>query len=294
MKNANFVAIDFETATKSRFACQLGIIIVNSGLIKDRLSFLIQPPLNKYDDDLIDIHHITPDITANAPTFDIVWKEIKQYFDCNFIVGHNVGFDINVLYKNLDFYNIERPVLMGTSCTYELTSLPLDEACEIYNIPLPNHHDGTCDAEACALLFLKYLNRELNIPYQNQKYSPSKHINSTQHKILLEGYSQNDPLGQLTDDSINSLGAIPDFQGKRFLITGATIFNRDKAYSIIKALGGKKSSTINKSLNYVIVGVEAGPKKMEIINHLNQNGCSIEIISDSSFIDILRKHKILK
>lgn len=38
MKNANFIAIDFETATTStRMPCQIGIVVVKEGQIVDRI-----------------------------------------------------------------------------------------------------------------------------------------------------------------------------------------------------------------------------------------------------------------
>ena len=46
---SDFVAIDFETATTGRMACQIGIVVVKNYEIKNEYSFLIQPPGNKYD-----------------------------------------------------------------------------------------------------------------------------------------------------------------------------------------------------------------------------------------------------
>ena len=49
MRDTNFIAIDFETATpKQHSACQLGIVVVENGNIVEEKVFLIQPPNNKY------------------------------------------------------------------------------------------------------------------------------------------------------------------------------------------------------------------------------------------------------
>ena len=37
---SSFIAIDFETATVSRMACQMGIVIVENGIITDKKTFL--------------------------------------------------------------------------------------------------------------------------------------------------------------------------------------------------------------------------------------------------------------
>lgn len=111
MKNVNFIAIDFETATTQRTACQVGITVVKEGEIVKKISRFIQPPANQYSKQCIKVHGITPDITADSPTFDIIWNDIKEYFEGNFIVAHNLPFDIDVLYKELDRYNIPHPIL---------------------------------------------------------------------------------------------------------------------------------------------------------------------------------------
>ena len=80
MKNTSFVALDFETATNNRMACQIGIVVVKDGIIVERVSKLIQPPFNQYDAGTIAVHHITPDMTEDSPTFDVVWNDIQHYF----------------------------------------------------------------------------------------------------------------------------------------------------------------------------------------------------------------------
>ena len=53
MSNTDFIAVDFETATNSRMACQIGIVVVRNGNITERISKLIQPPFNEYDSNTI-------------------------------------------------------------------------------------------------------------------------------------------------------------------------------------------------------------------------------------------------
>lgn len=64
MKNANFIAVDFETATPQRAACQIGIVVVKEGVITEKVSHLIQPPNNKYSKNCINVHGITPEMTT--------------------------------------------------------------------------------------------------------------------------------------------------------------------------------------------------------------------------------------
>ncbi len=71
MDNLNFTALDFETATPDHNSiCQIGLVIVNYGFIERKLSFLVQPPENKYAYHNILVHQITPVMTENSPKFN--------------------------------------------------------------------------------------------------------------------------------------------------------------------------------------------------------------------------------
>ena len=291
MKNVNFIAIDFETATTQRTACQVGITVVKEGEIVKKISRFIQPPANQYSKQCIKVHGITPDITADSPTFDIIWNDIEEYFEGNFIVAHNLPFDIDVLYKELDRYNIPHPIFMGMACTYQLSGMALEEACKVYNIPLCNHHDGSCDADVCALLFLKYLKGELNKPSEKSTNRNKWGIISDRSEIKnshnIEPDSFNGPLKDFSRNVLTKLHPTPEFINKKIIITGETEFNRNHAYQIIEKLGGKKSSTINKSLNYVVLGKEPGPKKLEQLEVLKNEGYNIKVLSEAEFIKLI-------
>lgn len=303
MKNTNFIAIDFETATPKRAACQIGIAVVKEGNIVEKISRLIQPPKNKYSDNCIKVHGITPDTTINSPTFDIVWNEIKEYFEGNFVIAHNAAFDIDVLHKSLDAYNIPYPILMGTACTYQLSGMSLEDACDMYDIPLCKHHDGGCDAEACAQLFLKYLNGEINFQKKNESdiedfiEIENNESNPLGIRISYRKYSKyeiekeylpEDSLACISDEIISTLTPLPFFQDKKFIITGETDFDRERAYKIISFLGGKKSSSVCKSLDYAIIGKEPGPKKMEKLEELIEEGFDIQMLTENDFVSLVK------
>ena len=89
-KCKDFIAIDFETATNFN-PCQIGMAIVKNGIIVQTINRLIRPPHNLYNPQTIHIHHITPDLTENAPEFPEVWNDIKHYFDDAILVAHKIG-----------------------------------------------------------------------------------------------------------------------------------------------------------------------------------------------------------
>jgi len=158
MKNT-FTAIDFETAQGKRWSiCQVGLVHVENKIIVDQLSLFIQPPNNYYWESFIDIHGITPDKTADCPTFDKVWQQIKPFIKNQNLVAHNgFSFDFHCLNQALEYYDIA-PVKYTGHCTYRIFGDNLASLCRQYKIPL-NHHDALSDALACAQLYQIHLDK---------------------------------------------------------------------------------------------------------------------------------------
>ena len=157
MKN-NFTAIDFETAHGKRWSiCQVGLVRVEQGIIREKLSILVQPPDNFYWDRFIDIHGITPAHTAREKTFDKIWKQIEPFIKNQNLVAHNgFSFDFPCLQQTLEYYGIAPTTFIG-HCTYKIYKDNLASLCKQYKIPL-NHHDALSDSLACAELYKLHLN----------------------------------------------------------------------------------------------------------------------------------------
>lgn len=165
MESLNFVAIDLETATSSRNSiCEIGIAVVKNSEIIESKSWLVKPEGNRYDNFNISIHHITPEITQNASSFPIVWKEVEMYLTDGIVVAHNSSFDMYVLkeaflannmlfpkFKHFCSYRIAKYVVKGCS------SYSLPNICETLAIPFGVHHRAEGDSIGCANVFLKCL-----------------------------------------------------------------------------------------------------------------------------------------
>jgi DNA polymerase-3 subunit epsilon len=166
----SFTAIDFETAQGYRHTiCQVGLVRVeyeNNAetdvpvfRIREQISLLVQPPENYYWNQFIDIHGITPQMTANAPTFDQIWSRIIPFIKGQNLVAHNMPFDNSCLIGTLQHYNLAVPEY-DRHCTYRLYGTSLDKCCAEHNIKL-NHHEALSDALACAELYKKWLGKEM-------------------------------------------------------------------------------------------------------------------------------------
>ncbi len=153
----SFTAIDFETAHPQKWSiCQVGLVRVESGIVSEKISLLVQPPNNFYWGKFIDIHGINPEQTADAPTFDKIWYQIEPFIKNQNVVAHNgFAFDFPCLKNSLAYYEILEPHY-EKHCTYKLYKKNLATLCQENNISL-NHHDALSDAKACAELFLIHL-----------------------------------------------------------------------------------------------------------------------------------------
>uniref|UniRef100_UPI00404973E6 exonuclease domain-containing protein n=1 Tax=Gelidibacter sp. TaxID=2018083 RepID=UPI00404973E6 len=156
----SFTAIDFETAHPQKWSiCQVGLVRVENGIVSEKISLLVQPPKNFYWGKFIDIHGITPEQTAVAPTFDKIWHQIEPFIRNQNVVAHNgFAFDFNCLKQTLEYYEISSPEFTGY-CTYRIFGDNLASLCNQYKINL-NHHDALSDAKACSELFKIYINNK--------------------------------------------------------------------------------------------------------------------------------------
>lgn len=158
----SFLAIDFETAARSRTtACALGLAVVRQGrIVRDRY-FLIRPPKRQFT--FTHIHGLSWDDVCGAPRFCDLWPQLKRYIDgADFLVAHNASFDSAVLRRCCEHYGIE-PESRPFICTLQLARsvlrikpARLSDVCGRLGIPL-RHHDALSDARACGEILLHAL-----------------------------------------------------------------------------------------------------------------------------------------
>ncbi len=157
----NFTAIDFETAA-NLIPCEIGVCVVQNGVIVETRSWLIKPSCFPYMDYRHQqIHGISVGELEHVPYFDDLWDEIEPYLDHHLLVAHNANFDISVLKSALNNYNIPYPdinylcsVRLSRRAWEKMDNYRLDTLCREFGIVFRHHRAGD-DAEACAKLVLK-------------------------------------------------------------------------------------------------------------------------------------------
>ena len=276
-----FVAIDFETATPNKMACQVGIVSVVDGEIVETFSSYIKPPKNEYGEYNIRVHHITPDITENAPTFEELWPTIERFFLSPVLVAHNMmNTDIHVLYANLDYYGIMYMAKPKLVCTCDLYGRRgLEDMCAAFGMDCDNHHDGLFDAMCCAKFYLNYLNGVE--PDYSLVPEKKKRAKSPRHKKQEE-----DASCDIVFSDIAEVDPSNPFYEKKVLVTGLFECNRTALTKQLKKMGASVMSSVSKNLHYVVVGKEPGPSKMEELKKLEHNGYKIRQLDEGEVLQI--------
>lgn len=163
------VCIDFETA--NRFAesiCAVGIAVIENGQIIHSKHWYVKPHLDYtyFEPFNTMIHGIREEDVINAPGFDVVFNEIKPFLVDATIVAHNASFDISVMRKALDLYELSYPE-NNYLCTYKtalrtwsgLENYKLNTICNFLQHKFV-HHNAQEDAVACGKILLSALNEK--------------------------------------------------------------------------------------------------------------------------------------
>lgn len=162
----NFIALDVETANYNPSSiCSIGCIKVKDGVIVDEFYSLVHPEPDWYVKRFTAIHGLSDEDTWNAPTFDIVWRQIEEWREGLPIVAHNAGFDYGCCVAASRIYQLDAPPRFH--CTlqaarrkisrFECPSKSLPNLCNYFGIPFNDHHNALADARGCAKLALVLL-----------------------------------------------------------------------------------------------------------------------------------------
>ncbi len=159
----DYISIDIENPNaRGNSICSIGIIVVKNNEVVDEMYSLINPE-DRFDINNSNITGLNYADVKDAPTFKEYWKNIKELLESNIIIGHNITYDLTVIAKALERYDIEVPKF-NYYCTFNLSrsfintnSYSLDNLCNLLNINLENHHNALEDAKASQKIF-EYLN----------------------------------------------------------------------------------------------------------------------------------------
>lgn len=280
----NFIAIDFETANEKRSSpCSIGIVVVRNNEVVEKIHYLIKPNEMRFMPINIGIHGIRPGMVENEPEFDEIWNRISHYFKDSLIIAHNASFDISVIRRTLELYDIE-PVAFKYVCTMKLARNFYQQ---IENAKLStvnrflgyefNHHDALADALACSNILMS-ISEELESDdieeicrltgvtigeVNGEGYKPS----SSKGRIIKKSGRQCSTAGQSLFDNLN----YDAFKDEVVVFTGGlSSITRNEGVKIVMRLGGVCGSSVTKKTTILVSNVNN-------VNELKRNEMSTKM-----------------
>ena len=152
-----YIAFDVETPNcyNNRISA-IGISVIENGSITDSFFSYVNPETH-FDLFNTQLTGIDENTVADAPTFPELWKRIEPLLSSGILVAHNAVFDLGVLRKCLNDYEIAWKEKALYCCTVQMGRqlLPgikhgLGHMCDYYGIYL-DHHKADSDIAVCIL-----------------------------------------------------------------------------------------------------------------------------------------------
>ncbi len=310
----DFIAIDFETANRHlNSACSIGLAAVRQGEIVETAYHLIQPPTPVFAPENVRIHGITWENVREAKPFPAVWEQLAPFFEqAAWVIAHNVRFDLSVLRDCADTYQLSLPdfsyldSIRIASAIKHTRGYSLTECARFFHVDPGCHHQALDDAVACARIVLACLRvsacpdlaayrkaypqlrahcfRELT-PFQSFSREPDsrRHFSSVRISDITAETQDFDPHNPLYQ--------------KNVVFTGDLLsLDREEAMQLVVNAGGVIKSSVSRKTQILVVG-SPDPKfagedgmstKERKARELNAQGCSIQILTEKEFLELLR------
>ena len=158
-----FIAFDVETPNRLNHRMSaIGISVLEDGAVTESFCSLVDPETD-FDYFNTILTGIDEDKVRGAPTFPELWPRLEPLLSSGLLVAHNASFDLGVLKRCLQHYEIDWKKQVDYLCTVQMgrallpgVSHKLDALCACYGIPL-EHHRADSDSRACAEILLRYL-----------------------------------------------------------------------------------------------------------------------------------------
>ena len=172
-----FVVFDVETPNRlNNRMSAIGITVIEDGVITETFESLVDPETS-FDWFNTQLTGISQESVWDAPAFPELWAKIEPLMGSGLLVAHNAVFDLGVLKKCLQSYDIAWRPYTRYLCTVQMGRrvLPgvghgLQELCDYYGIGLDHHRAGS-DSRACAEILLRYLDAGADVRQFIRTYS---------------------------------------------------------------------------------------------------------------------------
>ena len=188
LEDAIFTVIDTETTgldMENDKLINIAAVKVQNFKILDFYDAFINPGM-PIPPESIKWHHITDEMVKDKPYVEEVLPEFIRFVGDSIIVGHHVGFDINMINKDLKLhYNAElHNYWLDTMLIYckaiimKDTHVGLDYLFDVYKVKCSGRHTALGDALATAEVFNKMISQA------HKNYKTVAELYNSQHTNL--------------------------------------------------------------------------------------------------------------
>lgn len=309
----DFTLVDIETTGLDPEYCkiiEIGAVRIRGWKIVDTFHSFIYPVLGEsdfidHDDDGNEIKlttkeainnylppfvrrltGITPDMLVDAPYIDQVLNIFSGFIGDDILIGHNVNFDINFLYDNMERH-INKSLTNDFVDTLRLSrkaypKLPhhtMDYLSKALCLENTNAHRTSEDCLAC----LEILNKCKEIAEQE---GIEKWISKSSNKLA----------SCVNEGNLDDLDPDNPLFGKTCVFTGTlSKMVRKDAMQMVVDIGGQVADNVTKSTDFLIMGQQDYTKfadgkessKTKKVKSLQEKGQNIHILSEDDFYNII-------
>lgn len=288
---SSYVVIDIETTGLDPRYCdiiEIAAVKYSSGQKTDTFSTLIKPsePIDEY---ITALTGITNEMLKNAPDISEGILNFYNFVGNDLLVGHNVNFDINFLYDNLEeFHNLILSnsfidvMRVARKVLPDLKNHKQGTIAEHYKISISGAHRAAIDCETCFSCFEALRNDFLSSGGSMEDFK----VSNSRKELRAKDVS--------TDKSVFDTSH-PLF-GKTCVFTGTLEqMSRKDAMQLVVDLGGFVGDNVTKKTNYLILGnndfcksiKDGKSNKQKKAEDLILKGCDLEILSEGVFYDLV-------
>ncbi len=312
IENADFIALDFETATnKMDSACSVGIAVVANLSIAETYYSLIQPPGNQYLDANSKIHGITPADTVNTDPAFMVLRVLFPYFTAGIpVLAHNATFDMSVLHQSLGYHasgiDFKYIDTMDMIKPYSPPKRGLADCASFFGIDIGCHHNALDDAITCAMVAISCTNNSRFDRFSDYcLYTPDVKIRQYAHLDPMTSFSHGNTHKRHFETvkpsdicpTCHEIDSENPLYGKSIVFTGELSISRTEAAQLAVNAGAILKSSVSRKTDYLVVGAQditlvgadGLSSKEERAYALNSQGkANIHIIGEREYFDLLQ------
>jgi DNA polymerase-3 subunit epsilon len=292
----DYYTIDFETANSNlTSACSIGIIGVKNNQRVFEKHYLINP-MELFDPFTIEIHHITYDDVKDAPTFDILWNNIKHIFNNTVVFSHNSGFDFGVLKSLLEKYNIEKPIFKF-GCTVRVARLLWNHD-EMPNHKLDtvalylgyefNHHNALSDASVC----VEIIKRGMKMMQVYDVYDLYNALGLRFGYLGPNNYYNTYQLRKRTKKQLPKVHNTYLLDQILVLSGKPTVMKRKELIGVLEANGAYVDSIVTNRANYFVKLDNYKEERLKQAEEFIKQGIDIKIITETEMVEMVKKWSI--